>query len=46
MYDCLILLVSTQVEQLQTDVDGKHAELLTLRKTLEQAERQVLCCCR
>lgn len=30
-----------QVEQLQADMDGKHAELLTLRKALEHAEGQV-----
>lgn len=43
--------IALQVEKLQADLEGKHAELLTLRKALEHAESQVcqllllLCCC-
>ena len=34
-------LTGLQVEKLQEDVEGKHAELLTLRKALEHADSQV-----
>ena len=36
--------VLLQVERLQTDVKGKHAELLALRKALEHTESQVKPC--
>lgn len=37
---CVLL----QVEQLEADVGGKHAELLAVRKALEQSESQVRPC--